>query len=248
MRGGEESCCFSNALACAASSCVSNPGFLSCHCNPRTTWPFYASDRAISSAWRQRHSGFVRLPAPELLFSCVAKRKVTKEKATPRRRSPGFLPSESVSRGRAFRPDSCPVEKASPSLASPAARPLRPRLIASEGPREQQRAPSAQRQQLEQSKAERGHSEAKPRKTSPSVSRYGAVWPPRRSCRRESLHYPRHNTACNSGGLNQAISLGHLALGQQRKVARAPAGDRNRSVPCGTRPKARRRRAKLRNR
>jgi len=39
------------------------------------------------------------------------------------RRSPGILPCEFVSRGRAFRPDSCPVEKASPSMASPATRP-----------------------------------------------------------------------------------------------------------------------------
>jgi len=45
-----------------------------------------------------------------------------------------------VSRGRAFRPDSCPVEKASPSLASPAARPCRPRLTATEGPRKSRHA------------------------------------------------------------------------------------------------------------
>jgi hypothetical protein len=37
--------------------------------------------------------------------------------------------------------------------------------------------------------------------------------------------------ACNFGVLNQAISLGHFSLGQQREVARAPEGDRNRLVP-----------------
>ena len=116
------------------------------------------------------------------------------------------------------------------------------------GAPEQQRAPSAQRQRPQQSRAERGQQSEALQSSAPSVPRYGAVWPPRRSYRRESLHHPRHNTACSSGGLNQAISLGHLALGQQRKVARAPAGGRNRSVPCGTRPKARRRRARLRNR
>jgi len=53
------------------------------------------------------------------------------------------MDEKSVSRGRAFRPDSCPVEKASPSLAMPAARPSRPRLTAAEGPRKSRRASCA---------------------------------------------------------------------------------------------------------
>ena len=155
------------------------------------------------------------------------------------------MDGKSVRCGRAFRPDSCPVEKASPSLAMPAARPLRPRLTATEGPQNSSALPARRSNSQGKATAKAKRSAAILR---PPVSRYGAVWPPRRSCRREQLHHPRHNTACNSGGLNQAISLGHLALGQQRKVARAPAGVRNHSVPRGRRPKARPRRARLRNR
>ena len=64
---------------------------------------------------------FGRLSAPESLFSCVAKRKVTKREGHPAWRLPGVgqlllrclnsgihalaMPGKSVSRGRAFRPD-----------------------------------------------------------------------------------------------------------------------------------------------
>src|SRR6185312_15618944 len=68
------------------------------------------------------------------------------EKSSQKRRPPrgvAFRPSmagKSVSRGRAFRAGSCPREKASPSVGSPAARPDRPRLTAAEGPRKSGRA------------------------------------------------------------------------------------------------------------
>jgi hypothetical protein len=81
--------------------------------------------------------------APESLFSCVAKRKVTKREGHPGWRLPGILPSKFVRRGRAFRAGSCPREKASPSMASPAARPCRPRLTAAQGPRKSRRASCA---------------------------------------------------------------------------------------------------------
>ena len=76
--------------------------------------------------------------APELLSLCVAK-----EKGHPGWRLPGVLPGKSVRRGRAFRAGSCPREKASPSLDSPAARPGRPRLTAAQGPRKSRRASCA---------------------------------------------------------------------------------------------------------
>ena len=85
-----------------------------------------------------------RLPAAaELLSLCVAKEKVTKEKGHPGWRLPGVLPGKCVRRGRAFRAGSCPREKARPSVASPAARPCRPRLTAAQGPRNSRRASCA---------------------------------------------------------------------------------------------------------
>ena len=59
------------------------------------------------------------------------------------RRSPGVLPCECVRRGRAFRAGSCSREKASPSMASPAARPDRPHLTTAQGPRKSRRASCA---------------------------------------------------------------------------------------------------------
>ena len=92
---------------------------------------------------RKRQSDFERLSAPELLSLCVAKEKVTKEKGHPGWRLPGVLPGKCVRRGRAFRADSCPREKALPSMATPAARPFRPRLTAAQGPRKSRRASCA---------------------------------------------------------------------------------------------------------
>jgi len=87
--------------------------------------------------------GFRAPTAPELLFSCVAKRKVTKREGHPGWRLPGILPGKSVRRGRAFRAGSCPREKASPSMAMPAARPCRPHLTAAQGPHKSRRASCA---------------------------------------------------------------------------------------------------------
>src|SRR6185437_3628658 len=81
--------------------------------------------------------------APELLSLCVAKEKVTKEKGHPGWRLPGVVPGKCVRQSRAFRAGSCPREKASPSVGSPAARPFRPRLTAAQGPRKNRRASCA---------------------------------------------------------------------------------------------------------
>ena len=63
--------------------------------------------------------GFRPPVAAESLFSCVAKRKVTQREGHPAWRFPGIVPGKSVSRGRAFRPDSCPGEKESASCRCP---------------------------------------------------------------------------------------------------------------------------------
>jgi len=65
---------------------------------------------------------------------CPESRRSNQEETTPRLALAGLLPGKSVRRGRAFRAGSCPREKASPSMASPAARPCRPRLTPAEGP------------------------------------------------------------------------------------------------------------------
>src|SRR5690348_14623728 len=85
-------------------------------------------------------SGFGPLSRPELLFSCVAKRKVTKREGHPAWRLPGILPGKSVSRGRTFRTGLLPVRKGESihGLARCAA--CRPRLTAAQGPRVEQRA------------------------------------------------------------------------------------------------------------
>ena len=83
------------------------------------------------------------------------------EKSSQKRRPPlgaSCRPSmggKSVSRGRAFRAGSCPREKASPSMASPAARPSRPRLTAAEGPQRQARIVRARSDSNDKSRAPR---------------------------------------------------------------------------------------------
>jgi hypothetical protein len=75
-------------------------------------------------------------------FSLLAQRKVTKREGTPLgacRASPG----KSVSRGRAFRPDSCPGEKESTSVSTPACAACRPRLTAAQGYEGQERGARA---------------------------------------------------------------------------------------------------------
>ena len=67
--------------------------------------------------------------------------KVAKEKATPLGACRA-MPGKSVSRGRAFRPDSCPDEKASTSMSMPASRPDRPRLTAAQGSEERPLSPA----------------------------------------------------------------------------------------------------------
>jgi hypothetical protein len=73
--------------------------------------------------------------ATESLFSCVAKRKVTKREGHPAWRLPPILGGKSVSRGRAFRAGILPARKGESihGLARCAA--CRPRLTAAQGPR-----------------------------------------------------------------------------------------------------------------
>ncbi len=75
------------------------------------------------------------------------------------------MDGKSVRRARAFRAGSCPREKASPSVGSSAARPLRPRLTAAQGPRSSSALP-ARRSNLNSNS--QGETNAKPkRRTAP---------------------------------------------------------------------------------
>ena len=82
-----------------------------------------------------------RLPAAaESLFSCVAKRKVTKREGHPAWRLPGILSGKSVSRGRAFRQGILPWRKGTDIPVGSRCAACRPRLTAAQGPRVEQRA------------------------------------------------------------------------------------------------------------
>jgi len=81
-----------------------------------------------------RQSKSFRLPAAaELLFSCVAKRKVTKREGHPAWRLPGILPGKSVSRGRAFRQHIPVLAKRHRHPADARCAACRPRLTAAQG-------------------------------------------------------------------------------------------------------------------
>ena len=90
-------------------------------------WIFSARARAFVLLRRASH------------FLLRGQEKVTKEKATPLGACRPTMGGKSVSRGRAFRPDSCPGEKESTSVSTPL-RACRPRLTAAQGPRAEQRA------------------------------------------------------------------------------------------------------------
>src|SRR6185312_1094236 len=73
--------------------------------------------------------------ALELLFSCVAKRKVTKREGHPAWRLPPLHGRQVREPGPGFfERASCPREKASPSMDSPAARPVVPDSPPHRGP------------------------------------------------------------------------------------------------------------------
>jgi hypothetical protein len=102
-----------------------------------------------------------RLPAAaELLFSCVAKRKVTKREGHPAWRLPGLLPGKSVSRGRAFRTGILPVRKGTDIPVGSRCAACRPRLTAAQGPRVEQRAILARTFQRSQSDGRRNSQRA----------------------------------------------------------------------------------------
>ncbi len=203
---------------------------------------------------------FVRLPAPELLFSCVAKRKVTKREGHPGWRSAGILPCECVRRCRAFGAGIVPARKGEslPGLARCAASSSPPHRRP--GAPEKQRASGAQKPRQ---RPERSQGGARRRE---GLSLYALSPQIRRGVATPSIAQagvaPKTSTqpACSFGGLNQAILSWLLLLtpgippfalragfavrrsscggvGQQREVTRAPAGARNRFVPSGRRPK-----------
>jgi hypothetical protein len=91
-----------------------------------------AGHRICSSTLERR--AFVRLRRPSYFLFAWPKRKLTKEKGHPAWRLPGILPGKSVSRRRAFRQDSCPGEKESTSLSTPASRPVVPASPPHRGP------------------------------------------------------------------------------------------------------------------
>ena len=95
-----------------------------------------------------------RLPAAaEVLLFCLSKREVPKRKRHPAWRFPGILPGKFVSRGRAFRPDSCPGEKEPTSLSAPAERPVASASPPHRGPGVEQRAILVRTIQKSQSRA-----------------------------------------------------------------------------------------------
>jgi len=196
------------------------------------------------------------------------------EKSNPKRRPPrggasrASMHGKSVSRGRAFRAGSCPREKALPSLATPAARPDRPRLTAAEGPRKSRRASCAPEARARaEAKAKRRElagcsslpcmqgrvgvgcccfcaQERAALPGAPMARRAGggksagwpawmpASFPPAQGCAvGKPRNPPAHpepmdgRRACHRG----AVSLWLLSLwASKEKVARAPAGVRNR--------------------
>jgi hypothetical protein len=216
--------------------------------------PPAARNNAVSTACRR----------PSDFLFAWPKRKSPKRKATPGQRSPGILPCECVRRCRAFRAGSCPREKASPSVGSPAARPDRPRLTAAQGPLEKQRAPGAQKQPQNQSEAK-----ARSEQSQSGAPRREALPPqfPDTSRRGRTVYRigGSGSKALGASGLySRRIEPGHFSwfllltpgivpcalrasfavrrsscgsVGQQREVTRAPAGARNRFVPNGRRPK-----------
>jgi hypothetical protein len=182
-----------------------------------------APGKFLLSRFHKFQNGFVHLPLAELLLFCLStplqdavvnseagpqgggqdarsQREVAERKRHPavalsglpalrvREAGPGFSAGLLARSKRHRLPWRCPLR----GLIVPASPPPR-------GPGTAARS-CAQRQRPEQSEAQRD--------SAPSVSRYGAVWPPRGSCRQERLQHPRHDTACGSGGSNQAISLG----------------------------------------
>ena len=78
--------------------------------------------------------------ATESLFSCVAKRKVTKREGHPAWRLPDILSGKSVRRGRAFRQHIHVLAKRSRPPVDSRCAACRPRLTAAQGPRVEQRA------------------------------------------------------------------------------------------------------------
>ena len=81
------------------------------------------SEQELSSAFGSR-----------VTFSLRGQRESNQRERPPRLALAGLLPGKSVSRGRAFRAGSCPREKASPSMDSPAARPVDPDSPPHRGP------------------------------------------------------------------------------------------------------------------
>jgi len=107
-------------------------------------------------------------------FSLRAQRESNQRERAPRLALAGLLPGKSVSRGRAFRPDSCPGEKASTSMSMPAARPVVPDSPPHKGPRAERRAILARTLQKSQSNS-RTAPAARRRRNSSLIPRRGCL-------------------------------------------------------------------------
>ncbi len=201
---------------------------------------------ALFSRCRWIQSGFERLPAPELLLLCLSKREVTKRKRHPAAPLSGHPALRVRESGPGFSSGLLPARKgvAIPgnarcaALSSPphrrrgapgkAARSKRAEATARAKPKAQSKGIGPQ---LDQPSAVEKRLAGATSFMS-SVSRYVAGWPLWGDVSAGVGPIPSTQRACRVGGLNQAISLGYFSLGQQREVARAPAGDRNRFVAC----------------
>jgi len=161
-----------------------------------------------------------------------------------------MLPAKFVSCGWAFRPGSCPDERALPSLATPAARPCRPHLTVAQGTQRAARCRTPKPRARHWLPASAGTTVRKSDGLGDRLRRGLAAGITEGAT---TVPSPLGDRACRFGGFHKAISLGHLSLlrascpppfgpaapfatapgggvGQQSKVARATAAARSRSV------------------
>jgi len=169
--------------------------------------------------------------AARATFSLRAQRESSQRERAPRgAASRPSMDGKSVSRGRAFRAGSCPREKTLPSLATPAARPCRPRLTAAEGPHEKRaRIVRARSNCNSNGRAPRACSSSSP---SP-VCRGGLGWGALASARLERAALPGAPMARRVGegksagwlaGMRASFSPGQESRRKTPQPARAPAG------------------------
>jgi hypothetical protein len=204
------------------------------------------SGKAVASGPTRETRRFRAATAARATFSLRAQRESSRRERAPR--GGAFRPSmdgKSVSRGRAFRPDSCPVEKALPSMATPAARPGRPRLTDAEEPRVERARDGRARSRsaassprlgsrfcAQECAALRGPYDAAGgwrivrRMACRDVGHRGAVFSWLR------LVDSGHPALCPGGPASPFARAPARAWPSKREVARPPAGGRNRFGTC----------------